>query len=59
MFIMTDLWSCVNPLVVVQGNSRMTAAYRMYESDTQLTNSASHDPSLALDPAVASPSEVS
>ncbi|XP_047017486.1 pleckstrin homology-like domain family B member 1 isoform X7 [Ictalurus punctatus] len=36
---------------------RMAEVYRMYVSDTQLTNSASHDPSLILDPAVAPPCE--
>ncbi|XP_060799742.1 pleckstrin homology-like domain family B member 1 isoform X3 [Neoarius graeffei] len=36
-----------------EGYCRMAASYRMYVSDTQLTNSASHDPFLTFDPAVA------
>ncbi|XP_053095586.1 pleckstrin homology-like domain family B member 1 isoform X6 [Pangasianodon hypophthalmus] len=40
-----------------EGYCRMADVYRMYVSDTQLTNSASHDPSLTLDPAVAAPCE--
>lgn len=59
MLIMIDLWSCVTPLVVVQGYCRMADVYRKYVSDTQLSSSASHDHSLTLDPAVAAPCEVS
>lgn len=59
MYIAIDLCSCVNGLVAVQGYCRMAASYRMYVSDTQLTNSASHDPFLTFDPAVAAHCEVS